>query len=106
MAGRFSGMQTLQELRDPFVRHAWVGRLKFCDGPVSREVKFALCLQLRLVAHVVGDSYSCPECGRLVDTCFSHSSCCANVESTKEHYAVVRIMFERFPEFDTSVVME
>ena len=99
-------MRRLQELRDPSVDHSWVRRLDYVDGPVLREEDYALCLQLRLGANVVADSYECPECARLVDTRLSHSSCCAKAERTKGHYAVVRAMFDRFAVVDTSATLE
>ena len=105
-AGRFSDMRRLQELRDPSVDHSWVRRLDFCEGPVLREDDYSLCLQLRLGASVVPDSYECPECGGLVDCRLSHSTCCAKAERTKGHYAVVRAVFERMREVDSGASLE
>ena len=106
VAGRYADMRRLQELRDPSVDHSWVRRLDFVDGPVMREEDYALALQLRLGANIVADSYECPECGRLVDTHLSHSSCCAKAERTKRHYAVVRAMFDRISAVDRGAVLE
>jgi len=103
---RFADMRRLQELRDPSVDHSWIRRLDFCDGPVLNEDDYALSLQLRLGANVVSDSYECPECGSLSDPKLSHSTCCAKAERTKGHYAVVRAMFDRCSQVDTSAVLE
>ena len=105
-AGRFSDLRRLQELRDPSVDHTWLQRLDFTRGPVLPERDFALALQLRLGAHIVADSFLCPECGQPVDTKLAHSTCCAKAERTRGHNAVARVLFDRFVEVDRACSLE
>lgn len=105
-AGSYADMRRLEELRDPSVDHGWIRRLSIYEGPVPREEDYVLSLQLRLGAKVVADSYKCPECDRLVDCQLYHSTCCAKAERTKGHYAVVRTVFDRIVEADSSATLE
>jgi hypothetical protein len=105
-AGRFPDKRRLEELQDQSVDHSWITRVDYHDGPLMREEEYALCLQLRSGPNVVADSCSCLECGRLVDSRLSHSTCCAKAERTKGHYAVVRVMFDRFSEVDPGAVVD
>eukprot|EP00973_Karenia_brevis_P090516 12402961-Karenia_brevis.AAC.1 len=103
---RWEQHRRLKELSCKSQSHKWLWLINPRDGAVMSEEDYIINIQKRLGAKILETETVCRQCGQLLDPEMNHCECCAQAESTKGHYAVVRALVEGLRLADSGVVTE
>ena len=102
----WSQLKRLKELRHPETSHAWLWHINPREGSVMTEIDYVAAVQKRLGAKIIDAECQCRICGEILDSCLSHSECCALADATRGHYAVVRAVVDGMKIADPALTTE